>query len=52
MRNFNIFSNCHVLFHRVFEEIQKIEDNEFHYQEQVLEGRLFLHVFCEQVETV
>lgn len=38
-------------FHRVFEEIQKIEDNEFHYQEQVLEFKFFLHVICEQFGT-
>ena len=37
--------------HRVFEEIQKIEDNEFHYQEQVLEFKFLLHVICEQVGT-
>lgn len=43
--------NCIFFLHRIFEEIQKIEDNEFHYQEQVLEVKFFLKVFCDQVET-
>ena len=40
-----------MFFHRIFEEIQKIEDNEFHYQEQVLEVKFFLNIVCDQVET-
>jgi hypothetical protein len=40
-----------IFFHRIFEEIQKIEDNEFHYQEQVLEFKFFSNVYCDQVET-